>query len=426
MQRGGRFGARAAGVLLLLLLAACAGVAAGCGSSDDGSTSTAASTGSGTAETGSKEPIKIGQILPVGGEVSYPSRAAALRGAVRSINAGGGIDGHPVEIVFCNEANDPNAAAACARKLVDEGVVAEVGGVSLTAEKQIATILDAAGIPQVADTALSQGFLDTPNQFLLSSGIGEPVGNVKTCIDAGYKKIGIPYLDLPSSPLYLSMMKSVAEKSGGEVVSTVSVPATATDVSAAASELRKAGATCIAPVLLNFQAIAMLNALKQFGGDYKVAIAAGAYTAEQWEESLSQFADDLVVTSHYPPVSAADTYPELKQFQADMKAQRDSGDKDANTGQFVGNDINVWLGAQAIKKVMEDGDVEPSPAALMAALKKVDGLELGLIPPWKPNNPGPDGYSRLWGVYEFQGKYDDGELVLTKDEPVNHLDLLGL
>ena len=45
--------------------------------------------------------------------------------AIDSINAAGGIDGHPIALTFCSTTNDPNVAAKCARTgVADSSVVA--------------------------------------------------------------------------------------------------------------------------------------------------------------------------------------------------------------------------------------------------------------------------------------------------------------
>src|SRR4051794_31468981 len=87
--------------LFLLVCAVSALLLSACGSSSNNSSSSATSSSAGTTTTTAKAAtptgpaIKIGQIAPVGGQVDYPDMRAAAEGAVRGINARGGIAGRP-------------------------------------------------------------------------------------------------------------------------------------------------------------------------------------------------------------------------------------------------------------------------------------------------------------------------------------------
>jgi hypothetical protein len=70
-------------------------------------------------------PIKIAVILPTGtSQTNYPEMLASSQAGAIAINKSGGIKGHPVSIIYCNEQNDANAATQCARQVVSDGVVA--------------------------------------------------------------------------------------------------------------------------------------------------------------------------------------------------------------------------------------------------------------------------------------------------------------
>src|SRR4051794_6432618 len=87
-------------------------------------------------------PIKVGLIAPVGvPSFSDPQMVAAARAAVRGANARGGINGQTVQLIYCNDKNDPNLGTACARKMVSEHVVAMIG---------LNTLSDAMVIPILA------------------------------------------------------------------------------------------------------------------------------------------------------------------------------------------------------------------------------------------------------------------------------------
>ncbi len=105
-----------------LALAACGDDDSSSGGSDDTTADSA-----GPAPTG--DPIKVHVSAPVDSPTaSYPNIKAAAEIYESYINDNGGIGGRPLEMTFCDSKADPNEAAACARKAVDDGAIAMVGG----------------------------------------------------------------------------------------------------------------------------------------------------------------------------------------------------------------------------------------------------------------------------------------------------------
>src|SRR5713101_6240601 len=79
------------------------------------------------------DPIKIGAVLPFSGGVELYGRQAklGLDLAAKEINAGGGILGRPVELVYEDDKTDPAVAVDATRKLIErEGVLAVVGPIT--------------------------------------------------------------------------------------------------------------------------------------------------------------------------------------------------------------------------------------------------------------------------------------------------------
>ncbi len=79
------------------------------------------------------EPIKIGAVLPFSGGVELYGRQAklGLDLAAEEINAGGGILGRPVEVIYEDDKTDPAAAVDATHKLIErDGVFAIVGPIT--------------------------------------------------------------------------------------------------------------------------------------------------------------------------------------------------------------------------------------------------------------------------------------------------------
>src|SRR5438067_1839032 len=63
--------------------------------------------------------VKVGLIAPVQAPFfSDTQSVGAAKAAIRALNAKGGLHGHPIELVFCNEKNLATQASTCARQLV--------------------------------------------------------------------------------------------------------------------------------------------------------------------------------------------------------------------------------------------------------------------------------------------------------------------
>jgi len=98
------------------------------------------------------KPIVIGQSLPLTGP-AYPIANRIQAGAkawIERINARGGIQGRPVEVVTVDDAADPQRLAANLRKLVqDQGAVAIVNCLGEQACAQAAATTAELGVPLV-------------------------------------------------------------------------------------------------------------------------------------------------------------------------------------------------------------------------------------------------------------------------------------
>lgn len=105
-----------AGALAASILAACGSSAA------SSSSTTAASTGS--TKTASSSPVVIHAILSETGQGGFlgSRQAKALQVLAKSVNAAGGIDGHPVQMDILDNETSPITAVSLANKLISQNV----------------------------------------------------------------------------------------------------------------------------------------------------------------------------------------------------------------------------------------------------------------------------------------------------------------
>ncbi|MFJ9659636.1 ABC transporter substrate-binding protein [Streptomyces griseoflavus] len=98
-----------------------------------------------------------------------PGMPAFAEAWARWINAEGGINGRRVDVLTCNERNDSVSAGRCARRAVEEEVVAVVGSYSQHAEGFLPT-LEAAGIPYIGGYGITTAEFTSPLSYPVNGG----------------------------------------------------------------------------------------------------------------------------------------------------------------------------------------------------------------------------------------------------------------
>lgn len=118
----------------------------------------------------SGEPIRIGTInQETGAAGAFPELTQADRAAVRLVNEElGGVDGRPLELITCDTKFSPAGSQACAQQMVDEDVVAVVGGIDVFGDG--ITTLEQNGIPYVGGIPVSFPSVRSPLSFQFSGG----------------------------------------------------------------------------------------------------------------------------------------------------------------------------------------------------------------------------------------------------------------
>ncbi|MGH2849530.1 MAG: ABC transporter substrate-binding protein [Solirubrobacteraceae bacterium] len=75
-------------------------------------------------------PIKVGAIVSETGPNPFVDWSEGAKAFFKRLNAHGGINGHPVDLIYQDDKGDPTQTALLARQMVGEGVVAFVGSLS--------------------------------------------------------------------------------------------------------------------------------------------------------------------------------------------------------------------------------------------------------------------------------------------------------
>ncbi|MFJ8658263.1 ABC transporter substrate-binding protein [Streptomyces sp. NPDC093795] len=123
------------------------------------------------ATGGSREPVTVMTWAPDQTRATnMPGMPAMAQAYARWINSQGGIDGHELRVLTCNEHNTSTGAAACARRAVREKAVAVVGSYSQNGRAFMAP-LEAAGIPYIGGYGISEDEFTSPLSYPVNGGL---------------------------------------------------------------------------------------------------------------------------------------------------------------------------------------------------------------------------------------------------------------
>lgn len=205
------------------------GLLTGCASDDSSSTPDTGSTNvpsdafPGRAASG--EPVKIGLINNEGGAaISQPENREAAEAATKYVNENfAGIAGRPIELVKCNEAEEPVSARDCANQMV-ESKVAAVIVTSSGFGHLMAPIITGAKIPYV--TALTGGATEgaTDGAFVWAAGQNTSQGFANYAKEQGMKSVVAYAIDVPASVNALKTIGEPAFKAAGIDFEIIPIP----------------------------------------------------------------------------------------------------------------------------------------------------------------------------------------------------------
>jgi len=233
---------------------------AGCGSSAEEKPET----------TETKDPYRIGAVLSETGTyagLGEPERNT-LEMEVAKINEAGGVNGHPIEIVYEDDATDPDTAVAATTRLIDkEGVIAIIGATGTGATMAMRQEIDRAGIPQVSPaggTAITASFDPLVFQTPWSNSLVIPY-ELAYIKDQGITKVGLIADSGGFGKDGAGVVKAKAAAAGITIVADETFNPGDTDMSAQLTKIKAAGAQAVLMVTAGKEAATIAKNLKDLG-----------------------------------------------------------------------------------------------------------------------------------------------------------------
>jgi ABC-type branched-subunit amino acid transport system substrate-binding protein len=359
-------------------------------------------------------------ITDEGTAVDESWEVAAAEGALTRINADGGIAGHKVKLIFCNEDLNPNEAEACARQLIADHVIAFDGNQPLAAEANVDELMRSAGIANVAPSSYGPTDSD-PNSYELFGG-QTFVNAAQIMFGEEYAgpKVAVSLLDSPLTTAFIPFYKKALPSLHGELVGTATSSQTATDVSPQAADLVATHPDWIDTNSAPQAVIGIAEDASQLGFTGHVVVS-GTELTQSEIEGMGAAANQLLFVSPFPPVGDASKYPAVQNFVTDMKAEAAAGNSAApDSGDYVPFLAeNAYFGMIAIANVATEAKAT-TPAAFKTAISSAKSVSLGAgLPAWSPNASISKAVPRASSGLFYFSKWSDGKEVLVGSNPVD-------
>jgi len=323
-------------------------------------------------------PVKVAHISDIEAEgVTQADALGGVKAGVESVNENGGIDGHPVELTeVCNGERNPNAARACVRKAIDEGVVAFVGNMS-SADDGFIPVIDEAKVVSIGSIPLSPVTGASSSAFCFNGGLAAAVVGLAGALEqAGATKISFIYPgNVGSASAGMKEAYSFGvESSGIEDAGAVPFNLGETQFDAVVAKAAADGVDGIALLSPGEPEAALIRAVKQYAPGVMISTPNSLLTPSVFD-ALGSTANDVLAVAITQP-STAEEVPGIVEFNKAM----DAHDPD---GQIARNDlaINGWASVWALQRIAT-GLPEITRESLFAAVEGVEGLDLGgIFPP---------------------------------------------
>jgi ABC-type branched-subunit amino acid transport system substrate-binding protein len=328
-----------------------------------------------TAAKPTGDPVKVMVIYEKSAGVANPEIPDGAKAAAKALNKKDGVGGSPVKVLTCDTNNDPNTAAECGRKAVDEGVVALIGVLTPHSAGFMSSMVENK-IPSIGVVAAGASDFTSPAAFPITGGLPATAGDLPRFLaDDGAKKVSIARIDLAAAAIIPTFAAKTLALVNQTVNNDVPVPQSAPDMSSYVQAALANGTDGIVVALSGQDAVNFVQAAKQ--ADSKVKLAVISTEPGAFQDALGDQAAGIIeAPATLPPLSV-----KTKEGTRYLKEMKAAGYKDT-----TGFRLNSWMSMQVLSKIA-DGLPEVTSAAVYDKLNTTTGLETGLTPPLQWTTP---------------------------------------
>lgn len=353
--------------------------------------SSSSSSGSGSSSSASKSPIVLGQVTTVSSPTfAFPNSSQAFQASVNAINAAGGIDGHPVQGITCNDNSNPTTAAQCATKLIQQDHAVALGGYWGIETAALLPVAQAAKIPTFCDDALAPGQSNYP-QFYSCGPATNGYGQVAMLFQESWKKVA--YVGFSGLPSDLSLVQDAQKVAGTHVTLVpINVPETITDWAPVAAQIKALGADAVVTQLATANDVALVQALGAANVKIDYLQPSGS-ASDQTAQLAAKAGITYEVSSSWildPSMSAL-----RKQELADFAKYTPNITADISDATN-----NAWFFPQIIKLAASEGLKDFTAAGIAAWASAQTAFTTNFLAPINWKDPGPlTDYPRFTTLY---------------------------
>jgi ABC-type branched-subunit amino acid transport system substrate-binding protein len=390
-------------------------LAAACGSGGDSAGEAPLGTIPPDSPAPTKSTLTFGMISADTGPVILSSIADGTEAWARYVNTHGGLDGHPVKIVRCDDALDATKNQDCARRLIqDTSVLGVIGGETIVTPLVAAPLLNQAGLTYMSTETTGEGEMKGPAMFAVTGGaITQFAALAKHFPATGAKKVALVNAASTSSSKAAERTTQEVKAAGGSVVATVFAKPGTPDYSPVATQLLSANPDVIFIGVTPTDLPALVRAIRQQNPTVKVATLASQWPATTIK-TLGDTKDGLYMATDWAAFADGSADPEI----VAMRVMLSKLGKSASFGQ---GSLSGWYGGRAMEAAiagMGGGDITRESLAkhLDKASLTVKGIPVPLTLPKGASAPG--GYDGLANpsAYVNQWKGDTlTQVTLVKD-----------
>lgn len=306
------------------------------------------------------------------GAVVQPIRDAG-RAWVATINAKGGLNGHPVRLLMGDDGGDPGRALALAKRFVEQDKVQSFYGNHLiTTEQAVNPYLQEKGIPTIGSCNCNPASDESPLVFNLAGAVKGFAWNHLVSIvgQTPAKKLAVLYCrEAPGCELFYKNMPQYTEKLGVKIVYAAPMSLAAPDYTAEVVSARNAGAEALIIIAENQSAYRVYRSAKRQGWN---AYIGANHSLNDDRTFAVPDAEGLLGTSVATDYATSPGLADYRQAMAKLP-----GSIKATTGV-----IGAWIPGLMLEKIAPRFGPEVTPAQIIEGLYSLRGETFGgLLPP---------------------------------------------
>jgi branched-chain amino acid transport system substrate-binding protein len=307
----------------------------------------------------------------------------------QSVNAAGGINGHPVKLTVMDDGGSPATALQDIKQLVQSDHIQALVSDGSLADGSWASYVAGQGVPVVGGLNPSVPFITNPDFFATGTTLPvETVGAAALAKQAGKHKLGVMYCsETPLCAQVVPLAKGAAALNGLGFASQA-VSSTAPSYAAPCLAMKSAGVDALFVADNGAVVQRIVDACAQQG--YKPTVVNETATAgSNW---LSDANFNGAVLSSSNPGYTDSANPGVAAFLAALKKYAPSVQGGTS---FSYDTIYPWLAGQLFQEAAKAGSLTPTstPAQVKQALYKVNGTTLGGLAPPLTITPGKPVFS---------------------------------